>query len=889
MSSSTGIESNDDAVLVSGPNAPTDTPSISVSPNGSDNGIGIGSEPAEEAQTEAEEQLSAPSQPTAPASNTSVAESPSSSSSSSADTALGSQPIDPLTKSAAEQQQQQQQQLASAALTQQHQQQRAPAVDAAPFADASWAPSSRSTTAAAVSSPTKLAEGKNQSVRDAAAAAAPGSAGPAAGPLSALTSLSVDFGSLFSFGSKLSSAAPAAAGAAPTASASLSTSPAIVVAPSSTAASGHTPPLPTTSTAGTPAWPNTAAGGAPGTQKPAVSSIPAYRLIERRNLFIVLKFTIKRLIESTVGFGKPVDETHEPLQQMCAVLEHILHHGLKVKRSLLGDRRDPFGCIEALEKTFPLSATAINNIRGMSSIKTQTGKVRAWLRQSLMEKRLSEYFRAMIENRPVLWEWYDDYALVCSDEANVICGLLVSINVIDFNIFFRGEELDALPSVIDYGRHMKEASAALLERTHAGSDASGRGRSASRTSISSNRTSTVDLEDDADNGRVRSLSTLSDHPPVVVTGSSEPSSASQSTIARLLDQKNFLEETLRNMELGLSDTSSKLQTAQSERSELAVQLQAAGKANLALKQEMERLQKEFAAASDSHKRQDDHAKADMTLERETYRKTNADLDLMYNAIKKQLEAEIRQRQAVDKELQNEAQRRSDGEQQIVNLLAQLQDSRDTIDALRQQLSDVKGFNLEMLETVKSAKEEVSLRTSELAVMAENAWSKTQTAERLTAQHDALANEHQLLTQECARVSQRLAEVEEHVVAANTDLTIEKQWREAMQTDLEREKSARAKAESTLVKTQSQMAALDVQVAGLLAEKAELMRKLQEQESALIDLGGALSKSAVKIDNLAQIQESIRTKTWDEDSEVKNCRRCNNAFSMARRRVRELGG
>ena len=75
---------------------------------------------------------------------------------------------------------------------------------------------------------------------------------------------------------------------------------------------------------------------------------------------------------------------------------------LSVKRSLLGDRRDSWGCIEALEKSFPLSATAINNIRNMSAIKTQNGKVRAWLRLSLMEKRLAEYFRAMVDNRAVL-------------------------------------------------------------------------------------------------------------------------------------------------------------------------------------------------------------------------------------------------------------------------------------------------------------------------------------------------------------------------------------------------------------------------------------------------------------------------------------------------------
>lgn len=39
-------------------------------------------------------------------------------------------------------------------------------------------------------------------------------------------------------------------------------------------------------------------------------------------------------------------------------------------------------------------------------------------------------------------DWYDDYALMLSDDANVISGLLVGLKVLDFNLFFKGDELD---------------------------------------------------------------------------------------------------------------------------------------------------------------------------------------------------------------------------------------------------------------------------------------------------------------------------------------------------------------------------------------------------------------------------------------------------------------
>lgn len=63
------------------------------------------------------------------------------------------------------------------------------------------------------------------------------------------------------------------------------------------------------------------------------------------------------------------------------------------------------------------------------------GRARAWLRVALMQKKLADYMKVLTDNRDsVLAEYFEPDALMMSDEAVVIVGLLVGLNVIDCNL-----------------------------------------------------------------------------------------------------------------------------------------------------------------------------------------------------------------------------------------------------------------------------------------------------------------------------------------------------------------------------------------------------------------------------------------------------------------------
>lgn len=68
-------------------------------------------------------------------------------------------------------------------------------------------------------------------------------------------------------------------------------------------------------------------------------------------------------------------------------------------------------------------------------IRTHMGRARAWLRLALMQKKLADYLKILIDHKEdVLSEYFEPDALMMSDEAIVIMGLLVGLNVIDCNL-----------------------------------------------------------------------------------------------------------------------------------------------------------------------------------------------------------------------------------------------------------------------------------------------------------------------------------------------------------------------------------------------------------------------------------------------------------------------
>lgn len=63
------------------------------------------------------------------------------------------------------------------------------------------------------------------------------------------------------------------------------------------------------------------------------------------------------------------------------------------------------------------------------------GRARAWLRVALMQKKLADYLKILVDNRDEeLVDYFEPDALMMGEEAIIIVGLMVGLNVIDCNL-----------------------------------------------------------------------------------------------------------------------------------------------------------------------------------------------------------------------------------------------------------------------------------------------------------------------------------------------------------------------------------------------------------------------------------------------------------------------
>lgn len=77
------------------------------------------------------------------------------------------------------------------------------------------------------------------------------------------------------------------------------------------------------------------------------------------------------------------------------------------------------------------------------------GRARAWLRLALMQKRLADYLRILLEHREeTLEEYFEPHALMLNEEAVIITGLLVGLNVVDCNLCVKVNHVRSLLTTV---------------------------------------------------------------------------------------------------------------------------------------------------------------------------------------------------------------------------------------------------------------------------------------------------------------------------------------------------------------------------------------------------------------------------------------------------------
>ncbi|XP_052343893.1 RUN and FYVE domain-containing protein 1-like isoform X2 [Oncorhynchus keta] len=549
--------------------------------------------------------------------------------------------------------------------------------------------------------------------------------------------------------------------------------------------------------------------------------------VERSNLFSMMKLSIKGLIQSSLSLGRTLDSDYPPLQQFFVVLEQCLKHGLKVKKSFINQNKSIWGPLELVQKLCPDSTDITTSARDLPGIKTGLGRARAWLHLALMQKKLSDYLKALLDHKYLLVEFYDPGALMMGEEGTVIGGMLVGLNVIDANLCIKGEDLDSQVGVIDFSLYLKDPM------------------------------TTETTKDDT-------------------------------KMTAILDQKHYIEELNRHLSCSVSDLQAKMNSIEKTNGKLIEELTAATDRINSLREEQETLRHENETIVQSNQKKEEVTLEDSAVELETYRQTRQGLDEMYSVVWKQYQEEKRIRQELERELELQIGLKQEMEMAMRLLEKDTHEKQDTLQALRQQLDQVKTLNLQMFHKTQDCEREAQRKQEEEGQLEEKInQMKTTIKEMEQRLQNSECDRRQsdqmdMRTELEGRVDslqKQLSDLDTLRLGLESDLCSEKEQRQAIQRALQIEQD-----NSTELRTQlQQIQGLHTELQDVRQEKQQLQQTCQEQETALQEMGLHLSQSKLKMEDFKEVNKALKGQAWLKDDEATQCKQCQKEFSIARRK------
>ncbi|XP_071260521.1 protein RUFY3-like isoform X1 [Salvelinus alpinus] len=344
--------------------------------------------------------------------------------------------------------------------------------------------------------------------------------------------------------------------------------------------------------------------------------------IERLNLMNMAKLSIKGLIESALNLGRTLDSDYAPLQQFFVVMEHCLKHGLKTKKTFLGQNKSFWGALELVEKLTPEAGEITASVKDLPGLKTPLGRGRAWLRLALMQKKLSDYMKTIINRKDLLSEFYESNALMMEEEGAVIAGLLVGLNVIDANLCMKGEDLDSQVGVIDFSMYLKD-------------------------------------------------------------GQSSKTAEGDGQITAILDQKNYVEELNRHLSASVNNLQAKVDAMEKSNTKLTEELAVANNRIITLQEDVERVKEESSYQLESRRKasRSGDGLADGQVLGEARQQLKEETQLRLD-VEKELEVQIGMKQEMELSMKMLETDMCEKQDALVELRQQLEDLR----ALNQQLA-----------------------------------------------------------------------------------------------------------------------------------------------------------------------------------------------------------
>uniref|UniRef100_A0A914ZY40 FYVE-type domain-containing protein n=4 Tax=Parascaris univalens TaxID=6257 RepID=A0A914ZY40_PARUN len=245
-----------------------------------------------------------------------------------------------------------------------------------------------------------------------------------------------------------------------------------------------------------------------------------HRENERSNLLVITRLVLRAFLEETMKLRhRMLESDTQQLADLFMMLEKVLWHGFKssMHRMMIALRSpdaELWAYIGRIASTHPDMNECVRCIAQLENITTPIARIRALLRLAVMQKKLADYFNH-IQSSKLLKECYEPWALIRQEEFVSLSGALVGLSVFDCNLLLDQDHLQEQPPSVDLAKYIRVPSIPLQK------------------------------ESDADD------------------------ETSPESLKTVLDQKNYLEERNRYLEVSASDLRKKVDELEQEKSSAA--------------------------------------------------------------------------------------------------------------------------------------------------------------------------------------------------------------------------------------------------------------------------------------------------------------------------------
>ncbi|KAG7279164.1 hypothetical protein CRUP_022359, partial [Coryphaenoides rupestris] len=362
-------------------------------------------------------------------------------------------------------------------------------------------------------------------------------------------------------------------------------------------------------------------------------------------------------------------------------------------------------------------------------------------------------------------------------------------------------------------------------------------------------------------------------------------------IASILDQKNYVEELNRQLNSTVNGLQGRVDSLEKSNTKLIEELAIAKNNIIKLQEENQQLRSENSLILLKTQQHLELTQGDVSVERDTYKQSRQGLDQMYNEAQRQLKEECQLRQDVENELVVQVSMKQEMELAMKLLEKDIHEKQDTLIGLRHQLDEVKAINVEMYQKMQSSDDGMKQKNHMIHRLEEKTNQITATMKQLE-QRLQDAERHRVSAEEGARrfktdfankadsLQRQIQHRERQLQQLETDLKIEKEWRQTLQNDLERERD-----------NVSQLSAQALQISGLKKEfhrlhdeNIQLKSICEDQEQALEELGSKLRESKLKIEDIKEANKALQGgQVWLKDKDASHCKLCEKEFSISRRK------